>query len=76
MAWILVWASYHGSVNGLTARMCNKDKIARMCIKDKISYGQNNTPLQSVRIVTCYSMFREGTTNVAGKELHEDLVNM
>ena len=26
--------------------------------------------------VTCYSLFREGTANAAGKELHEVLVNL
>ena len=46
-------------------------KYARLCNKELISHGKSNAPLQSVRIVTCYSLFREGATNAAGKELHE-----
>ena len=30
-----------------------------------------NVPLQSVKTVTCYSLFQEGAANVAGKEPHE-----
>ena len=51
-------------------------KIARLCNKALISHGKSSAPLQSVRIVTCYSLFREGTANAAGKELHEVLVNL
>jgi hypothetical protein len=29
-----------------------------------------------VKDVACHSLFREGTTNAAGKELHEVLVNL
>jgi hypothetical protein len=28
------------------------------------------------QIVACHSLFREGTANTAGKELHEVLVNL
>ena len=42
----------------------------------RISHGKSSAPLQSVRIVTCYSLFREGTANAVGKELHEVLINL
>ena len=48
------------------------DKLAAwLCNKAKVSYGKSNAPMQSVRIVTCYSLFREGAMNAVGKEPHE-----
>ena len=60
---------------GLTPRSAD-DISCPVGNKDKFSNGKSNAPLQSVKIVTCYSLFREGTANAAGKELHEVLINL
>ena len=62
-----------GSLTGPHTKEVWTGKYARLCRKVLISYGKSNAPLQSVRIMTCYSLFREGTANAAGKELHEVL---
>ena len=62
LAWILDYAPYQGSVDKLMTWLYNKAKV---------SYGKSEVPLQSVRSVTCYSLFREGATNTAGKEPHK-----
>ena len=65
-----------GSSTGPHTKEVWAGKYARLCSKALISYGKSNAPLQSVRIVTCYFLFREGTANAAGKELHEVLINL
>ena len=65
-----------GSSTGPHTKEVWTGKIARMCNKALISYGKSNAPLQSVKIVTCYSLFREGTANAAEKELREVLINL
>ena len=65
-----------GSSTGPHTKEVWTGKYARLCSKALISHGKSDAPLQSVRIVTCYSLFREGTANAAGKELHEVLINL
>ena len=65
-----------GSSTGPHTKEVWTGKYARLCSKALISHGKSDAPLQSVRIVTCYSLFWEGTANAAGKELHEVLINL
>ena len=56
---------------GLKPRKFEWGHTPSRAIELKISHGKSNAPLQSVRTVTCYSLFWEGAANAARKELHE-----
>ena len=54
-----------------TSWNCGRESTSGCATRKLISHGKSNAPLQSVRTVTCYSLFQEGATNAEGKELHE-----
>jgi hypothetical protein len=58
-------------------RKCERGQVPADGKKGGISCEKSNAPLQRVsRIVTVTPCSGKGTTNAAGKELHEVLVNL
>ena len=64
-----------GLILGPTPRKCGRESTPGCAARIRSLMGKA-AHLCKVKDVACHSLFREGTANAAGKELHEVLVNL
>ena len=64
-----------GSYTGPHTKEVWTGKYARLATRMRSLMGKA-AHLCRVKDVACHSLFREGTANAAGKELHEVLINL